>query len=251
MKIIALTNQKGGCAKTTTALNLGASLAKLGKKVLLIDIDPQANLTSGLGISTEEKTLYNCLVNDLQIEEIILKTNYENLDIVPSNILLSNAEIELSNVIGRETVLKTLFKKTKGLDYDYIILDCNPSLGLLTINALSASDEIIIPMEAAIFSFQGIESLVKTIHLIQEKINDKLNICGVLLTRVNSRANISKEFENKLKEIFKDKVFNTVIHQNVAIVESQLESIPVIEYDPKSNGAKEYLLLAEEVINRA
>lgn len=249
MNIISIVNQKGGTGKTTTAINLGASLVKLGKKILLIDADPQANLTTGIGIKDKDKTIYDCLVNDAPIKECIYKTGIENLYIIPSSIQLANAEIELSSVLGRESVLKDAVCSSS-LDYDYILIDCNPSLGLLTVNALTVCDNVLIPLEPSIFSFQGVDNLIKIINLIQKKLNSKINILGVLLTRVDSRTNISKNFESQLKEIFKNKVFDTLIHQNVKIVEAQVEKKTIIEYDKQSKGAKEYLQLAKEVVKR-
>jgi len=249
MSIISIVNQKGGTGKTTTAINLGASLVELGKKVLLIDTDPQANLTTGIGATNGKKTIYDCLVNDVPISKCIYKTNIENLYIVPSSIQLANAEIELSSTLGRESVLKDAICSTT-LDYDYILIDCNPSLGLLTINALTACNKVLIPLEPSIFSFQGVDNLIKIINLIRKKLNNKINILGVLLTRVDSRTNISKDFESQLKEIFKNKVFETLIHQNVKIVEAQVEKKTIIEYDKQSKGAKEYLQLAKEVVAR-
>jgi chromosome partitioning protein len=252
MKIISIVNQKGGTAKTTTAINLGTSLAYEGKKVLLIDIDPQSNLTVGLDINVldGEKTIYNCLMDEMQLDSAIHSTNTKNLDIVPATINLANAELELTNIIGRETVLRDSIEISKNLDYDYVLIDCNPSLGLLTINALSACDKVLIPLEASIFSFQGINNLIKVVNLVKKKLNKKIAIGGVLLTRVDSRTNISKDFEEQLKEIFKEKVFETIIHQNVKIAEAQVANKAVIEFAKESKGAKEYLALAREVISR-
>ena len=249
MNTISIVNQKGGTGKTTTAINLGASLVNLGKKVLLIDADPQANLTTGVGLIDKDKTIYDCLINDIPIKECIYKTGIENLYIIPSSIQLANAEIELSSVLGRESVLKDAVCSAS-LDYDYILIDCNPSLGLLTVNALTVCDNVLIPLEPSIFSFQGVDNLIKIINLIRKKLNSKINIFGVLLTRVDSRTNISKDFESQLKEIFKNKVFDTLIHQNVKIVEAQVERKNIIEYDKQSKGAKEYLQLAKEVVKR-
>lgn len=248
MKILALVNQKGGVAKTTTAINLGSCLCALGKKVLIMDIDPQSNATKGLGITGFQKTTYDCLINDVNVKEAIYPTTIKGLDIVPSNIKLANAELELNSVMGRETILKDQFHS--GFDYDFMLIDCNPALGLLTVNALCIAEGIIIPMEANIFSFEGIEQLVKVIHLIKKKLNNKLDIFGVLLTRVDARTNISKEFESQLHAIFKDKAFKTLIHQNVKINEAQTARIPVNHYDTKCTGSVEYMQLAKEVLKR-
>ena len=249
MKIIAIVNQKGGVAKTTTAINLGAALAQNGKKVLLVDADPQANLTAGLGISPDKKTVYDCLVSELSLDEAIYATDIKGLDIVPANIQLANAELELSNIFGRETLLRESMESNKLL-YDYILIDCNPSLGLLTVNALTACEGIIIPMEPSIFAFQGIDNLLKVVNLVKKKLNSRINIFGVLLTRVDSRTNIAKEFFEQLQEVFKEKLFETVIHQNVKITEAQAEKKPILFFDSDSKGSKEYLQLSKEVINR-
>lgn len=251
MKIISIVNQKGGTAKTTTVINLGTSLVYEGKKVLLIDIDPQSNLTVGLDVNVLDggKTIYNCLMDEIRLDSVIHNTNTKNLDIVPATINLANAELELTNIIGRETVLRDSIETSKNLDYDYVLIDCNPSLGLLTINALSACDKVLIPLEASIFSFQGINNLIKVVNLVKKKLNKKIAIGGVLLTRVDSRTNISKDFEEQLKEIFKEKVFKTIIHQNVKIAEAQVANKAVIEFAKESKGAKEYLALAREVLS--
>lgn len=247
MKTIAIVNQKGGVGKTTTAINLSSSLVALGKRVLLIDLDPQANTTKGLGVTGFNKTIYDVLINEEKATNVRYGTNISNLDIIPSNIVLANAELELTSVLGRETILREKFDV---VDYDYVIVDCNPSLGLLTVNALTFVDNIIITMEAGIFAFEGIEQLVKTIALIKRKLNSRLDIYGVLLTRVDARTNLSKEFTNELSNIFSEKAFNTVIHQNVKINEAQSAHLPVNLYDPKCSGSMEYEKLAKEVLNR-
>ena len=260
MKIIAVVNQKGGVAKTTTAINLGSWLAEMGKNILLVDIDPQANLTQGLGFNKEDKTTYKILKEEIQFDEAIYESNIEEdywkgkLDIIPSSIELANAELEFSGEIGRETLLKEAFEESNlnqenKEDYDYMIIDCNPSLGLLTVNALSLADSLIIPMEPSMFALDGMEQLMNVIKLIRKKINSKLTIEGVLLTRVDGRTNIGKEFEQELKEIFGDKVFETIIHQNVALSNAQTEEVPINIYDQNAKGAKEYKRLAEEVKN--
>lgn len=245
--ICAIANQKGGVAKTTTAINLGSCLAELGKRVLLIDDDPQGNLTQGLGIENIDKTIYECLTEELPLSDIIQSTGIANLDIVPASIKLANAELELSNVLGREGLLKEALEKSH-LDYDYILIDCNPSLGILTVNALTAAEGIIIPLEPGIFALEGIGQLVKVINLIKKKLNPKLEIKGVLLTRANQRTSLAKEFEEQLQAIFKDKVFKTVIHNNVRIAEAQAEKKPINIYDKTAKGAIEYMALAKELI---
>ncbi len=252
-KIIAIVNQKGGVAKTTTTINLGSSLAKMGKKILLIDMDPQANLTHGVGIEKQKITIYDVLKGDRSFEEVIcnvqLDSNWtHNLDIIPSSINLANAELELSGELGREKLLKEAYDDSNGIDYDYILIDCSPSLGLLTVNSLSLTNQILIPIEPSIFAMEGIQQLLHVIKLIKKKINSDLVILGVLLTRVDGRTKIAKEFQNDLKDLFKDKIFNTIIHQNVAISMAQNEQIPINLYDSKSTGAREYYQLAKEVI---
>lgn len=247
--IISIVNQKGGVGKTTTTCNLGSCLVELGKKVLLIDNDPQGNLTQSIGVKEYKNTVYDCLTNELPIHEAIHKTCVPNLDIVPSNIKLANAELELSNALGRETILKDCIESSS-LDYDYILIDCNPSLSLLTINALTVCDTMIIPLEPSVFALEGIAQLIKVINLVKKKINPKLGIEGVLLTRVDSRTSLSKEFREQLHEIFGPKVFDTVIHQNIAIGKAQIESVPINLFDKNSKGYKEYLALAQEVMDR-
>lgn len=257
MEVMAIVNQKGGVAKTTTAINLGAWLAEIGKNILLVDIDPQANLTYGIGFNKEKRTTYKVLKGEISFKEAIYRSNIEkenwkgSLDIIPSSIELANAELEFSGEIGRETLLKEAFEDANfnPQQYDYIIIDCNPSLGLLTVNALSLAQSIIIPLEPSIFALDGIEQLINVIKLIKKKINPDLDIRGVLLTRVDGRTNIGKEFEKELKEIFGDKVFNTIIHQNVALSNAQTEEIPINIYDKNAKGAKEYKKLAQELIN--
>ena len=257
MKIIALVNQKGGVAKTTTAINLSSSLAKKGKKVLLVDMDPQANLSQGVSIQNPNKTTYDILKKQITFAEGIKSCPFNEklegkLDIIPSNINLANAELELSGELGRETLFKEAFedsKKENSYNYDYMIIDCNPSLGLLTVNALCIAEDLIIPLEPSFFALDGLEKLVDVIKLIRKKLNSNLRVRGVLLTRVDGRTNIAKDFERELKDIFGDKLFNTVIHQNVTISEAQTEGLPINLYNKKAKGTKEYKKLAEELIN--
>jgi chromosome partitioning protein len=223
-------------------------MAELGNKVLLIDLDSQGNLTTILGINEYSNTIYDCLVNDIPLNNTIVHTNF-NVDIVPSNINLANADVELLNKNNKECTLKYLIENSN-LQYDYILIDCNPALNLLTINALVASDSFIIPLEASILSIYGLNQLIKIVKLLQKKLNLNLINKGVFLTKVDSRSNLSKEFNLQLKEIFSDKLFNTMIHQNTAIVRSQINKKPINHFDKNSKGYKEYLELTKEVIER-
>jgi len=245
---IAFTNQKGGVGKTTSCANVGSIMAELGKKVLLIDLDSQGNLTTILGINTYSHTIYDCLVNDIPLQDTILHTNF-NVDIIPSNMNLSNADVKLLNENDKECTLKNLIEKSN-LKYDYILIDCLPSLNLLTVNALVASDSFIIPLEASILSIYGLNQLIKIVKLVKKKLNPNLINKGVFLTKADSRSTLSREFNLQLKEIFKEKLFDTIIHQNTAIVRSQIAKEPINFYDKHSKGYKEYLELTKEVIER-
>jgi chromosome partitioning protein len=259
IKIIGVTNQKGGVAKSSSCIGIGSSLAELGKKVLLVDVDPQFNLTTGLGFGKKENTIYEVMKEKISFHEAIYSTNVEpkdwkgKIDLIPSSIELANAELEFSGEIGRETILKESFDNSTSeimeMNYDYIILDTNPSLGLLTVNAMALSDSLIIPLEPSYFALDGMEQLINVVKLVRKKINKNLSIEGALLTRVDGRTNIANEFQTKLKKIFGDKLFDTVIHQNVKIAEAQAEGVPINIYDKKAKGAKEYMNLALELIN--
>ena len=217
-----------------------------------MDMDPQANLTTGVGIEEKNQTIYEALKGQISLKESVKKDIFKdiniNMDIIPSHIKLANAELELSGELGRETLLKEAYQKANFNDYDYIIIDCNPSLGLLTINALTLANEIIIPVEPSIFALEGIEQLINVINLIRKKMNSSLSIMGVLLTRVDSRTIIAQEFSSDLKNIFKDKMFNVVIHQNVDIAKAQAEQLPVLQFNKKAKSTQEYIELAKEVL---
>lgn len=247
--ILSFANQKGGVGKTTSAINSAVYLAGLGKKILLIDIDPQSNLTSGIGmkIHDEHKTIYELLTTELKAEKCFYSTKIKNLYIIPASIELAGAEIELVGKMSRETVLK---KKLEGIanSFDYIIIDCPPSLGLLTINALTASDKIIIPVQCEYFALEGLGQLVNTIKLVKKNLNPTLLIGGVLLTMYDSRTKLSKEVATEVQNFFKSKVFSTIIPRNVRLSEAPSHGKPIEEYDPNSYGAQAYKKLADELL---
>ncbi len=247
-RIIAIANQKGGVGKTTTAVNLAASLAFKGKTVLLIDMDPQANTTSFMGMSKVEKTSYDVLVGNSSVYDVIEKTEVPNLHIVPADINLAGAEVEIVEMDNREFILKNAIG---GIEekYDYTIIDCPPSLGLLTINALVAANTVIIPIQAEYFALEGLGKLLGTIHRIQQGMNSKLEIEGVLITMYDRRLNLSQQVLAEVKRFFPDKVYNTIIPRNVKVAEAPSYGKPIILYNKDSAGAKGYLSLAEEVIN--
>lgn len=247
MEIISFTNQKGGVSKTTSTVNIGAIMAEQGKKVLLIDFDAQGNLSQILGLNDYKHTIYDCLMNKVPLQDTIIHTDF-NLDVVPSNISLSNADTELLQYSNKELRLKELIQGAS-LDYDYILIDCNPSLNLLTINALVASDSFIIPLEASILSIYGLNQLIKIVKLVQKKLNTGLKNKGVFLTKV-IRTNLTGDFESQLKDIFGDKLFNTKIHQNIDIVKAQIQGKPINYFNKNCRGYKDYYNLAMEVMNK-
>ena len=248
-KIIAVTNQKGGVGKTTSTVNLGASLALLGQKVLLVDIDPQGNATSGVGINKGDmdQCVYNILVDDIDAREVCVPTDVENLSIVPATIQLAGAEIELVSAMSREVQLKKSLEDLKS-DYDYILIDCPPSLGLLTINALTASDSVIIPVQCEYYALEGLSQLLNTIRLIQRHLNKQLMIEGVLLTMLDARTNLGLQVIEEVKMYFQDKVYKSIVPRNVRLGEAPSHGKPITVYDPKSKGAEVYLELAKEVM---
>jgi chromosome partitioning protein len=250
-KIIALANQKGGVGKTTTTINLAASLATLEKTVLVVDADPQANASSGLGVNIKEVdcSLYECIIDKADARDAIYTTDIEGLDIIPSHIDLVGAEIEMLNLENREQILCNLLKPLRE-EYDFILIDCSPSLGLITVNSLTAADSVIIPVQCEYFALEGISKLLNTIKIIKKRLNPKLEIEGFLLTMYDSRLRLANQIYDEVKRHFQELVFKTVIQRNVKLSESPSHGLPVILYDADSTGSKNHLALAKEIINK-
>lgn len=248
-KIIAVANQKGGVGKTTTAVNLSACLAFKGKRTLLIDIDPQGNASSGLGIDKNEveKSVYDAIINDEKISNCVVETKVENLYLCPSNIHLAGAEIELVSLMSRENRLKNAVTEIMG-DYDYILIDCPPSLGLLTLNSLTAAHTVLVPIQCEFYALEGLSQLMNTVQLVKKNLNRELDVEGVVLTMFDARTNLSIQVVDEVKKYFSKKVYRTIIPRNVRLSEAPSHGEPIIIYDNKSKGAESYLNLAGEVI---
>lgn len=247
--VIALANQKGGVGKTTTSVNLGACLANEGQKVLLIDLDPQGNATSGLGVDKRqiEQSIYDVMINDVPLANVIQQSSHQGLDIAPTTIELSGAEVELTSMMARETRLKDAFGDV-GDKYDFILIDCPPSLGLLTINAFTAADSILIPVQSEYYAMEGLSQLMNTMKLVQKHFNRGLKIEGVLLTMFDKRTNLGQQVNHEVQKFFGDQVYQTIIPRNVRLSEAPSYGQSIVDYDPRSTGAKVYQQLAKEVL---
>lgn len=250
-EVIAIANQKGGVGKTTTAVNISSCMAVAEKKTLLIDIDPQANATSGFGFSKEDidVSVYEVLVNNTRPDDAIMETPVPNLSLMPSHIKLVGAEIELVNVVGRERVLDSVLNGIRD-SFDYVIVDCPPSLGLLTLNTLTAADSVLIPIQCEYYALEGLGQLLNTIRLVQKHLNSALKVAGVVLTMYDSRLNLSRQVADEARRFFADKVFKTVINRNVRLSEAPSFGKPIIMYDIMSTGARNYIELAREIMQR-
>ena len=249
-RVIAIANQKGGVGKTTTSINLSAALAEKGKKVLVIDTDPQGNTTSGFGIEKNEleNTIYGLLLGDCSVQDCIIKDAYEGVSIIPSNVNLAAVEVELIDVKHREFILKKEIDWIRD-DYDYIIIDCPPSLSMLTVNAMVAADSVLVPIQCEYYALEGLSQLIYTVNLVKERLNPDLDMEGVVFTMYDARTNLSLQVVENVKSVLKQKIFDTVIPRNVRLAEAPSYGMPINKYDPKSAGAESYAALAEEVIN--
>ena len=250
-RIIAVANQKGGVGKTTTAINLSSCLSALGKRVLAIDMDPQGNMTSGLGVDKDnvEKTVYDLIIGRATVEECLCKEVFENLDLLPTNIDLSAAEIELIGVENKEFIIRDEVAKIRG-NYDFVIVDCPPSLSLLTINAMTTADTVLVPIQCEYYALEGLSQLMHTIDLVKERLNPDLEMEGVVFTMYNARTNLSLQVVENVKDNLDQTIYKTIIPRNIRLAEAPSHGLPINIYDPKSSGAESYMLLAEEVIHK-
>lgn len=250
-RIIAIANQKGGVGKTTTAINLSACLAEAGQRVLVIDIDPQGNTTSGLGVMKDEieNTVYEVMLQEIGMEDAIIKGVFDNLDIVPSNVNLAGAEIDLIDAEDREYILKNEIGKTKS-GYDYIILDCPPSLSMLTVNAMTAANTVLVPIQCEYYALEGLTQLIHTINLVKKKLNPELELEGVVFTMYDSRTNLSLQVVENVKDNLNQTIYKTIIPRNIRLAEAPSHGLPINIYDSKSAGAESYRMLAQEVMGR-
>lgn len=250
-RTIAVANQKGGVGKTTTAINLSACLADKGQKVLAIDMDPQGNMTSGLGLDKDsvEKTVYDIIIGECGTDEVIQKEVLENLDILPSNIDLSAAEIELIGIEDKEYIIRNAIEGIKD-QYDYIIIDCPPSLSMLTINAMTTADSVLVPIQCEYYALEGLSQLIHTVELVKDRLNDRLEIEGVVFTMYDARTNLSLQVVENVKDNLQQNIYKTIIPRNIRLAEAPSYGMPINKYDPKSSGCESYMRLAEEVMNR-
>ncbi len=248
-RIIAVANQKGGVGKTTTAINLSACLAELGKKILVIDLDPQGNTTSGFGVVKDEleKTVYEVLIGDCAAQEAILHNVEENLDLLPSNVNLSGAEIELIGIDRKEFILRDQLESVRN-QYDFILIDCPPSLNMLTVNAMTTANSVLVPIQCEYYALEGLSQLIYTINLVKERLNPELEMEGVVFTMYDARTNLSLQVVENVKNNLRQNIYKTIIPRNVRLAEAPSHGMPITQYDPKSAGAESYRLLAEEVI---
>ena len=250
-RIIAVANQKGGVGKTTTSINLAACLAEKGKKVLAVDMDPQGNLTSGLGVDKDsvEKSIYELIIGEVDIKEVINKEVLENLDIIPTSIDLSAAEIELIGVDDKEYILRNAIDQVKD-QYDFVIIDCPPSLSMLTINAMTTADSVIVPIQCEYYALEGLSQLIHTVELVKDRLNSKLEIEGVVFTMYDARTNLSLQVVENVQDNLQQNIYKTIIPRNIRLAEAPSYGLPINKYDPKSTGAESYMRLADEVIER-
>jgi chromosome partitioning protein len=251
-KVISIANQKGGVGKTTTTINLSACLAEAGKRVLVIDMDPQGNTTSGLGIEKDESenTIYEVILRTVDIKDAIIKDIFDNLDIIPSNVNLAGAEIDLIDVDNREYILKDSLAEVKD-NYDFIILDCPPSLSMLTVNAMTASNTVLVPIQCEYYALEGLTQLMHTINLVKKKLNKKLELEGVVFTMYDSRTNLSLQVVENVKDNLQEKIYKTIIPRNIRLAEAPSHGLPINIYDKRSTGAESYRNLAQEVIKHS